>query len=473
MRQVRRALVLCSVALAIVAAVRAQTPATPAALTTDQLFSMTKVWNVHLTFTPEAWKSLMPPPAPTLAELGPRRPDEVGFVSQEGRRNGISGYRGIEFEYVHAAIDFEGRQFGDVAVRIKGNGSYSAVAKQPKPSLKIDLNKFVKGQKIAGVSTLNLHNNLMDASFMNEVLAYRLYREAGTPAPRTAYARVYVTIKGAQTHAYQGLYSLVENVDSNFTDEYYKVKGGAIFKPVTTVVFRDDGKDWAKYNQAYDPKTDLTPADTGRVIEFANLVTHASDQVFAARYGEFMDVEAFAKHMAVLVWIANPDSILSQGQNFYIFLNPTTKKFAFIPWDQDHSFGQFSPWRSPESQQQLSLTRPWSPGSFPAQGQGRFLERTFALEAFKRPYLAKLAELNRTLARPERLTAQVDQLATFLAPIVPDEPITSRVDSFKLSLGEAPFPRPINVNVQLVPIRVFLKARHASVQSQLQNLGVQ
>jgi hypothetical protein len=442
------------------------------ALTTAELFSATKIWNVHLTFTGEAWKTLMPPPAPTLAEMGFRPAGNVGFVSPEGRRNGISGFRGIDFEYVHGAIDLDGRQFADVAVRLKGNGSFTPVAKFGKPSFKIDLNKYVKGQKIAGVSTINLHNNLTDASWMNEVLALRLYRDAGTPAPRTAYARVYVTIAGSQTRAYQGLYSVVENVDTNFTDEYYKVKGGAILKPVTTALFHDDGPDWKAYQQIYDPKTDLTPADRARVIEFARLVTHASDDVFARRLAEFVDVEAFAKHMAVMVWIANPDSLLSQGQNFYIHLHPTTRQFSFIPWDHDHSFGQFSPWRTPQSQQQLDILRPWSPGSFIAEGQGRLLERVFALETFRTPYLAALANLNQKLAHPTRLAAQIDELAALLSPIVVDEPIAARADAFKQSLGEEPFARPIAPNVTLVPIRVFLKARHASVQAQLQAAGI-
>jgi spore coat protein H len=359
-----------------------------------------------------------------------------------------------------------------VAVRLKGNGTFSPVAKFGKPSFKIDLNKYVKGQKIAGVSTLNLHNNLTDASWMNEVLAYRLYRDAGTPAPRTAYARVYVTVPGSMARTYQGLYSLVENVDTNFTDEYYKTQGGAIFKPVTTTVFHDDGKNWSAYNQIYDPKTEVTPAETGRVMEFANLVTRATDQVFAARFAEFLDVDAFARHMAVLVWIANPDSVLSQGQNFYLFLHPTSKKFTFIPWDQDHSFGQFSPWRSPQSQQQLDIMHPWSPGSFPVDGQGRFLERVFAQESFRRPYLATLAELTRTLAQPERMSAQITTLTSLLSPIVAEEPVSARVDLFKQALGEQPFPRPINANVPLIPIRVFLKARHASVEAQLRKAGV-
>src|SRR5687768_15255847 len=138
MRQVRHALLLIGFGVSLAIGVGAQSPASKLpALTTDELFKTSKIWTVHLTFTPEAHKALMPPPAPTLQELGPRPPGLVNYIPPEGRRNGISGFRGIDFEYVHAAIDFEGRQFGDVAVRLKGNGSFTPVARFGKPSYKI------------------------------------------------------------------------------------------------------------------------------------------------------------------------------------------------------------------------------------------------------------------------------------------------------------------------------------------------
>jgi len=85
-----------------------------------------------------------------------------------------------------------------------------------KYSFKVDLNKYVKGQKLAGLTSLNLHTNITDASWMNEVLSFRLYRDFGSPAPRTSYARVYVTVPGTHANTYLGLFSIVEDVDSTF-----------------------------------------------------------------------------------------------------------------------------------------------------------------------------------------------------------------------------------------------------------------
>jgi len=493
-------------------------PQTRQTLTADQLFQMRKVWTVHLTLPNDAFNALtptlppppppppMPPPPPPGAAVRPAQPSEgpvlpaMGspemqalerqlirgqFVAAEGARNGISGSKGIDFEYLHASLDIDTMHFDDVAVRPKGNGTYNPVltGKVQKPSLKIDLNKYVKGQKLAGVSTINLHNSIFDASFMNEPLAFQLYRDAGVPAPRTAYARVYVTAKGGEARRYIGLYQLVENVDEDFTESRFKVAGGALFKPVTILPFHFISRDWADYNQMYDPKTDLTAADKQRVMDFSDLLTNGTDAVLAARIGEFIDLDAFAKYMAVVVWMGNPDSVLEQGQNYYVHLNPTTKKFAFLPWDQDHSWGQFEPWRTPESQQKLDIMQPWvdrfggAPPQFAelaARLQNHLLVRTFKLEPFKRSYLAALSSIARTLTQPARIAKQVDDLAPLLAPIVAQEPKEGRAIMWDQAIGEGAFKRPFNPASPDIPsIKVFVPARQASVLAQLKAQGIQ
>jgi hypothetical protein len=423
-------------------------------LTAETLFDGKKVWTIDLTFTREMWDALTPAPSRSFPS-----PRTDGFKGPEGKRNGISALRGLDFEYVHAAFAIDGRRFADVGVRYKGNGTYTSGQSLNKISFKVDLNKYVKGQALAGVTTLNLHNNITDASWMNEALAYRLYRDFDVPAPRTSYARVYITVTGAKARRYAGLYSIVENVDDRFGATHFGVKGGAILKPVTQRLFDDLGRDWTRYNQAYDPKTTLSAADKARVFELCDLVTHASDSAYAAKLPAIVDLDAFARYAAVLVWLANPDSPLQQGQNYYVYLHPSTRQLAFIPWDQDHSFGQFA-WGSERQQQNLDILRPWT-------SSNRFLERTFAVPAFHQRYLAALERLTRTLTQPERLSAQVDELAAVLGPIAVDEPLTGRYDLFRKAVAGQSFDRPFYGGT-VTPIKPFARIRQASVLKQLQ-----
>ena len=135
-------------------------------------------------------------------------------------------------KYVHADLEFQGKPFKDVAVRYKGN-STCMMAGPLKRSLKVDLNDFVKGQKLAGLTKLNFADNVSDPSWMNESVALRRFRDAGVPAPRTTYARVFVTVPGKHDKQHFGLYCMVENVDDNFTSERFGSKKGALFKPGT------------------------------------------------------------------------------------------------------------------------------------------------------------------------------------------------------------------------------------------------
>jgi spore coat protein CotH len=478
----------------------------------SDLFQLTKVWTIHLRFTPEQWQAMEPVqaegvmPGPGRVRFGgPGRPggfgpaailapgflkgdkDKDGKLSKdeflalgdqwfsawdknkngqldlnqvqtgisstfgvpqfgqehggggppapplqgaEGHRNGLSSAAGIDFKYVHGELEFEGQLLKDVAVRYKGNGTYMESRNSIKRSLKIDLNKYVKGQKLAGVTKLNLHNNVTDASWMNEVLSYRLFRDAGVPASRTAYARVYVTVPGQYDKKYFGLYSVVEDVDRHFADERFGSKEGMIYKPVTHDLFGYLGDDWSNYNQTYDPKGKPSEAEKRRIMDFSQLVTSASDSEFATRIAEYLDLQEFARFMSVTVWLSTLDSILMMGQNFYVYLHPSTHKLAFIPWDLDHSFGQFPMGGTQEERETLSIEKPW-------RDNNRFLERVFKVDTFKKLYLATMKEFSKTLFLPERVAQQVDEVAAAIRPAVREESEVKLARFDKVVAGEA------------------------------------
>jgi hypothetical protein len=102
------------------------------------------------------------------------------------------------------------------------------------------------------------------------------------------------------------------------------------------------------------------------------------------------------------------------GQNYYVYLDPKSNKFQFMPWDLDHSFGQFGMQGSQEQREQLSINHPW-------RGDIRFLERIYKVDAFKKLYLAKMEEFSKTIFVPARFHQQVDHLAAAIRPAVADE----------------------------------------------------
>jgi spore coat protein CotH len=368
-----------------------------------------------------------------------------------GGRNGLASAAGIEFDYVRATVAFEGVELADAAVRYKGNGTFMDSRATPKRPLKLDLNHFVKGRKLVGLTKLNLHNNVTDPSHMIEPVSLSMFREAGVPAPRTSYAQVYLTVPPTREQTYLGLYSIVENVDKDFAKDRFGGGKGALFKPVTPNLFAHLGDAWDDYKQAYDPKTEVTEAQARRVIEFSELMSYATDADLAAGVGEFLDLDAFARFMAVTVYLASMDSILQIGQNYYLYLDPKTGRFYFIPWDHDHSFGRI--FADQDELARLDIHTPWPTPN-------RFLERVFKVPAFKERYLARLREFTDTVFAPERLAEQVDEIAASIRPSVEGEP-GQKLAQFDEAVADVPRPKASKF------VRAFSKLRTQSIRDQL------
>jgi spore coat protein H len=379
------------------------TPSNVSAIRAADFFTPAKVWTASLTMTADAWAAMQP----RYGGAGGGGGFGNRFLGPPGGRNGVAARQGIEFDYVHAVLEIGASTFRDVAVRYKGNGSFlrATRAGSDKISLKVDLNRYVKGQQLAGLTTLNFQNNITDSGWMNEVLAYRLYRDAGALAPRTTYAQVYLNVEGQREKRYLGLYSVSENVDENFAEDRFGTKKGAIFKPSTQDLFTDWGPDWTAYDQSYDPKTDLTEAQKQRVIALGRLISAAPDGEFAATIGEYVDLDGFARYLAVLVWLANHDSLLQNGQNFYTYLHPETNRMHFVAWDQDFSFGNV------RNNGALSIFSPWS-------GNNRFLSRLYKVDAFRSKYLARLSEFSEQLFVPDRFVQQIGEIAPAIRPSI-------------------------------------------------------
>ncbi len=425
-------------------------------LTASGIFAPTSIWTVHLRFTLDQWTAMEPKQS---------RPQRRGFGGNwlqgpEGGRNGLSAAQGIVFEYVRADLEFGDAHFQDVGVRYKGNGTFWSSRESLKRSLKLDFNQFVKGQKLAGMSQINLHNSVRDASGLNEAIAYRLFRDGGVAAPRTAYARVYVTVPGTHDRRYFGLYNLVEDVGGAFVEEHFQASKEPLLKPVTPNPFADLGDDWKNYNQTYDPKGDLSDKDKERIIEFCKFTSTASDEEFETKLGEYVDIDNLARYLAITVWLTDIDGILGPGQNYYVYLHPETGKFLFIPWDQDQVFGQF-PRGSQEQRENLSIHKPW-------QGENRFLERVFGTEVFTNAYRTHMRAFNDALFEPDHIAQQVDELANAIRDSLTEESEKRRLELENTVAGkQVTSSMGPGFDVPVSSIKPFVEARSQSVHRQL------
>src|SRR5574341_1294096 len=167
-----------------------------------------------------------------------------------------------------------------------------------------------------------------------------------------------------------------------------------------------------------------------------------------------------------MVWQSDLDGILGPGQNLYVHFAAKDRKLVFMPWDQDHSFGQFAMRGSQEQRENLSIERPW-------QGENRFLERVFKVEAFQKLYRARLEEFTRTIFKPERFDRQVDEIAAAIRPAVAEESETKLAGFDRMVSGDVGGPGGFGdpsggfFRQPTKPIKAFVRPRAQSVADQL------
>jgi DNA-directed RNA polymerase specialized sigma24 family protein len=431
--------------------------------TAQALYQTTNIWLVHLKFTRAQWAALEPRRIAPLPHFW--QPDNTWLLrNPQAQRSGLAGVLGFDFNWTAADLEFGGVAFTNVAVRVKGNGTYLTSLAGDKRPYKVDLNKFAKGQKLGGIDKLTFNNILNDYSGLSDALAYEFFREAGVPAPRTAYAYLTASVAGGWDRKPLGLYVMVEGVDEHFAAERFGSKQAPIFKPVTYELFKDLGDDWSAYAAIYDLKTAATAQQQRRVIEFARLVTQASDAEFAGQVGEFLDLGKFARYLACEVLLANYDGFLSDGQNFYLYLDPASNKFGFIPWDLDLSWGGFYLLGTRQQRECASIWHPWV-------GQQRFLERVMGVAEFRRLYRAQLEDLLTRLLVPSRLNQRIDDVAQVIrGPVAAESDF--RLGKFEQALNGRPTRSSSAGNAQGANrpahrIKLFVEQRADSVRAQL------
>ena len=427
----------------------------------DDLFQMTSIWPVKLTFRPGQWRQIAPSHVPPVRDIF--KGGRIVLRNPKAKRSGLAGVLGFEFNWVEARLNFAGERFDRVGVRYRGNGTYLNSLYGSKQSLKLDVNKFVKTNELAGIHELNFLNTVVDYSYLHDVLAEDLFRQLGALGPRTAYA--YVTLDtGTGRDEPRGLFVAMENIDSDFAEHHFGTRKVPIFKPVTYDLFEDLGDDWTAYEAIYDLRTKATNEQRQRVIEFAKLVSHASDEEYARRLPEFLDFEEFAGFLGGHVLLSSYDGFLVNGQNFYVYLDPRSNKFGFVPWDQDHSWGDFGHIGTNEQRESASI---WEPAVF----DFRFLKRVMKVEAFRTVYRAKLENALTNSFSKETLFPKIDDLAKRIRPAIAAES-DFRVKRFDQAISNEWLPGPRDGNPEgpdapVHQIKRFITNRIQSVRDQL------
>jgi spore coat protein H len=209
--------------------------------------------------------------------------------------------------------------FLQVAVRLQGRSTRRAPSGRPSLTLRFD--RTLAGQAFHGMTRCHLHNAVYDPAFVNEFLGYAVCRRAGLAAPRVEYAQV--SING-QT---RGLYLLVEGVTGDFLDRTFGNHAGSLYEGELSDV------DGAMKQERGDRK---------RAVEGLSPLVEAAERTDAANglaeLRKVLDVDRFARFMAVEILTGQLDGYSLRINNYRIYQNGADGRFVFLPHGMDALF---------------------------------------------------------------------------------------------------------------------------------------
>ena len=231
----------------------------------------------------------------------------------------IQALREEPTSWVSGTLVFREQTFEEVGVRLKGSASFQEV--DHKPAWKIKLGEYVDGQRLEGLERLTLNNEVWDPTMMAETMAYRSFRDNGSPAPLTGYA--HVTLNGVEL----GVYALLESMDDDFVDRVWPGSDGGLWEMTRNCDFTGDCScfDLQETGEAFDP------AGITRGCEAVAVGTTE------ALKGAF-DWDALIAFLAVERVVNHPDSYSYNLNNFFVHHDPLEDRLALSPWGADSTF---------------------------------------------------------------------------------------------------------------------------------------
>ena len=161
------------------------------------VFGHEKVWQFHLSLTPEEYAAMQPAQGGGFGFPGggfPGQPPAPKVEPKPGekKRETHRGAFGTEFPWGARlrSLSPEGKTIEKVGLRYKGNSTYMSTSRNLKRSLKVDLDKYDDAARFHGLKSLTLNCGVMDPSKTRERGSrIRIYRAAGSTCTREPLSR--------------------------------------------------------------------------------------------------------------------------------------------------------------------------------------------------------------------------------------------------------------------------------------------
>jgi len=320
--------------------------------------------------------------------------------------------------FVSCTFKEGGITYTNVAIRLKGVGSFRPI--DQKPSFSLKFNKFVAKQEFYGLSRVGLNNSIQDPTYINEALCGQFFRDIGVPAARATHAWVHLNGRDL------GLYVLMEGINKDFLRRNFKADTGNLYEAYTQDIDTDLDQDNGE---------DISQSDL-RALAKAAREPNANERW--ERLNKLMDVDRFITMMAGEVLTVHWDGYGINKNNYQIYHDPVSDRLVMFPHGMDNMF-QLPTWSWRPSMPGL-LTRAVL---LTPQGQARYRER--------------ISNIVTNEGRAQVLTNRLNEIAARLRPAIEKPADLKDWEQQVAALGERIVARLQNLSEQLAGLKQPVK----------------
>lgn len=270
------------------------------------LFDAHRVIEVSVELAEEDWDTL--------------RRQERSFVDVLG--NLCTARQEEIFTFVPATVTIDGTTLSDVGVRKKG---FLGSLDTQRPSLKFSFDQYETTQRLHGLERFTVNNNKQDPSNVRQCLAYQTFADAGLPAPRCNFA--HVTVNGRDL----GIYTHIEEIKKPFIRRHFSDDEGNLYEGVISD-FTETGK--LSFQQKTNNEVPANRAD----IDAVQAALADPSPGLAERLDRLIDMDSFVRLWVMETVTSHWDGYASNHNNYYLYNDPDSGRFHFIPWGTDGAF---------------------------------------------------------------------------------------------------------------------------------------
>jgi hypothetical protein len=248
-----------------------------------------------------------------------------------------NAYSNHEYRVTAIYTDAQGSDtLQDVGFRLRGNTSRNA----QKKSFKISVNAFQDGRRFKGVKKINLNGQHNDPSMSRAFFSWKWGRILELPVSRSRHSELYINGN------YYGLYTHIEHINDDWLRPRFGNDDGNLYKCVwpADLTFISSNPDDYKFTRsdgrrAYELKTNEQEDDYSDLALLISVIEQTPLNQLECALDELFDLEGFLQVLAYEVITGHWDNYAYNKNNYYLYNDPATGKFHFIPYDMDNTLG--------------------------------------------------------------------------------------------------------------------------------------